>query len=36
MAMLITAQAVRSKSTEDILAEFMAEAEASGETKPLA
>jgi hypothetical protein len=36
MAMLITAQAVRSKSTEDILAEFMAEAEASGEMKPLA
>lgn len=35
MAMLITAKAVRSKSTEDILAEFMAEAEASGEMKPL-
>jgi hypothetical protein len=36
MAMLITAQAVRSKSTEDILAEFINEAEASGEIKPLA
>lgn len=36
MAMLITTQAVRSKSTEDILAEFMNEAEASGEIKPLA
>jgi hypothetical protein len=35
MAMLITAKAVRSKSTEDILAEFMADAEASGEMKPL-
>jgi hypothetical protein len=35
MAMLITAKAVRSKSTEDILAKFMAEAEASGEMKPL-
>lgn len=36
MAMLITAQTVRSKSTQDILAEFIEKAEVSGEIKPLA